>query len=582
MADDYVEDPGGTGLMIPQQLAQYAQIQPMPASMISPSTDQTVPGNVSDQAASLGGPMQPEPGQPIDSYVYDPRLAPETNKLREAQWRAERGQFYNPGTAAVEEGWIPQAREGAVPDWMGPERDAQYGRERGLIRDEEAIRYAENDINREYARRRDLEAKQLAADKEAEVSRIMNDVNTYRQQLDKDMSEFRKLAAKGISPWGGLSSSGSNGEGQMVAALSMASAIASGNPQAVAQTDKMIDRVINNEVMKQKTQLDLGASQAESAYKRLLDRYGDQATAETALRMLLRDAAKTELDSMTLQMADPNTALWSQQQQAALDRKQLEDEDAFMTRAYGKVREQWQQGRAATAGGWRTDLDRWQKYMEGESQRSARNADTVGKWQENMAAQGGGENTQQLEEAFQSIPASIRKQLTDHENSLGMIDRVAKAIGAEGVDPNTGEIIGLDRAKEGDMPGFGAWDRFLHGATGGLATGDKADEVIRIRKELENMIIRARAGANLTGGEVKREAGIRSAIATGDDAEAFRLLAAELAEQRQNMMGTLLSPGQRRAVEWGRQGFQKETGTRGLGQGMSTGVPGARAIGRRW
>lgn len=574
----------GDFLVSPQE-AQLMSMDPAaalpPAQMMSVSTDPVAPGNVFDQAESMGPNPGRDPMAPVDSFAPDPRLDPITNQFAQAKWMRDRGMVYDPGQAAVQEAWIPQSRTGAMPDFFKPERDNLYDRERGLVRDQEAIQYSENDIAREAARRRELEAKRQLMDQEAEMEAITREVNTMRDQLNRDREYQRRLLSDGLSPYKALAANGSEGLGRLTAAVSMAMAAGTGDPNQMQMLSKNIDSIIGQEVRSQMLQLDLAGEQANNTYKMLLDRYQDKGLAQSALRSLLQEAAKAEIASMSLQNADPQTALASQQAQLELDKKQLAEDDAFAARAHGQLTERFQQARAGRAGGWRMDLDKWQDWVTKEARRGETAAKTAGQWQEVMGNQPGVQNTQELEKAFQSIPASIKKDLVDHENMVSMVDRVAKVIGAEGFDPVSGKIVGLDRAqREGDMPGFGAWDRLKYRATGGMLSDDKEDEVIRIRQELENMIVRARAGANLTGGEIKREAGIRQAFESGDDVEAFRLLGEELADQRNNMASTLLSPGQRAALEWSRRGFQQNTGVRSPGQGMSSSVPGAVPRGR--
>lgn len=445
---------------------------------------------------------------------------------------------YDPGQRQRDASWVPKQRTGAIEDTGREAREHLAARERGIHRDQRDIGYAENEDMRNYARAREVEAQEEVLKKEHRMATIDGEVSYQKREVDQLLAEQRALIDKGISPWEAYGS-GSKAQGQMSAALTMAAAGFAG-PEYSAQASAMINGIIDRDVRNQMYAIETKGTQTNNAYDRLLDKYGDRDQAEAALRILMQDAAKAELESMILQSADPKTALAAEQAIVEVDKSLLAAHEQFRQRAIGKQTDVYDQGQEFRAGGvtrrnaTMSELGGWRGKR---ATTSSTEAGTVGERQRQMLAGQKAVTAEGQEPKGLKGKQAITKALALRHTSHGKLDRLFKLMGAKGRDPETGLPIG---EFDSDIAGKGMLGHPFAGMQA-MIGNTKGEEIQDLVVAIGDQMLRNATGAQSNEHEAKTFGGLYGATTWTEDAFEKKIMEAStmLADGTKGLYKTL-------------------------------------------
>ena len=465
---------------------QPAQASPFPYDLggINPSTGADAPFSVETQMSPVA-PMSPEEQQ-----------AAERMRL------ADLGLEYHGGSAAREAGWRPHQRTGALADINEPERQNLAARARGIARDERDITYEENDLQKVFARNQEVKAYEQVIRKENRVAEIDSEVSRQRGELDDAISRQKTLLNKGISPWEAFGS-GSKAQGQISAALTLGAGAFAG-PESAQQTQNLVNGIIDREVANQKYMLEQSGDYANNMYARLMDRYDDRDQAEAALRILMGEATKAELQSMTLQSADPRAKLAADKTIQSIDEGLLAENELFRARAQGNLTERYDAGSAGSRAGMRRmRQDKWDAHL-------GKRATTAGKETGTMAAQQGmafdAERARQEAAAGGPEPdfkgkATPRKQYAAAGALKKQLNDIARLRGEEGYDAQGRPQGRSEKFWADKVPGRGFLDRTTSKLPGVNPSGRQySDRNEQIKQQVALLL----SGTTMTEGQMKR------------------------------------------------------------------------------
>jgi hypothetical protein len=536
--DDF-EGAGGSPYEPLMSVDPLMSTQPQEPAMLQTAAPQQSPM----APPALGAQPEQQPALPLDKPQENPMLSPEANAAQERVWLHDMGLERVAPRAPKAEMWLDKGRAGAIPDFTGPEREALAARNRGLVRDEEAVMLAENELDREFLRRRTAEQRGLADQEEARVAGIRDEVARRTAEFDTALAQQRELFSKGIRPYAALSPTGSNAGGKMIASMSMGLALALGDQNTIEQTAHQIDRAINTEMDKQKTEADMAMGNVQNAYTFLRDKYGDEEQARAQLKALLLDAAKAEAEEMAAASGDPRANLWAQQMLAKIDAEQLAAKDAFMARAYGTVTEQKQHFDPGSAGGIRPmstkDFQSWRKGRTGE-------AATQATTQKTLAGIGKGDAKSLAQQRLERVPPDARKEFSKTLEVSQAIAAVANQLGMR-YDPDTGELSG----EPGDIPGRGPLDSLKRGIpkVGSFDPGATDKEVNAMVGNIVDTVNRNFSGQSYTDSEFRRRtARMDSNLDEGTVIAGMKDLARMIAAQQRAVIDTQDEDAQREAL----------------------------------
>lgn len=443
----------------------------------SATGNSTVPGE-GYMPGIMTNPLSPAEDKFPEAVEGEHPLATEARKQK---WLREHNMEQYGGTAEIPDvlQLDVQTQQHGAPDDYLPEREDLAGRGRNLAIDREAVELQENERQRMFTQQRMLEEEQQIAEKEQEKAQIDADVSKQRLALDEAMQRQRNLVDRGISPWASYSGTGNAAAGRISAALTMMAA-AGGSDGMYQQVTGQINHIINREVENQKYAIELAGVESNNAYSKLVDEYGRQEQAESALKALMYDAVKTELSSMVLETADHQTMLKTQEAMLAIDKALLDANQEFAAQAYGTATERYKfiPGHAGSSGGIRyIGHERALKNQAAMGKMAAQSADTAAKWSELMGANAeGGESmdvskikNQKTVNAFGKMSSSI----------MAVQDLIKQWPGAEGIDLETGTIIGgKDGFFEDKVPGRGVFDSMTTPFSREAAEYDRATQMM--------------------------------------------------------------------------------------------------------
>tara|TARA_R110002020_G_scaffold38779_18_gene116141 strand:- start:4090 stop:5013 length:924 start_codon:yes stop_codon:yes gene_type:complete len=290
-------------------------------------------------------------------------------------------------------------------------------------------------------------------------------------------------------------------------------------------------------------EIETAGGMAQNAYSKLRDKYGDEDQAEAALRALMGDAAKAQLNSMQLETADPRSALQAQQTIQSLEEAALRENDKFYERSLGKMTEKYQQERAGSAGHWG-----WakgsvhDKHLGSRATTAGREATTTEKWAE---LTGPGE-AGAAENAMKAIPIATRDKITNSDRLVDDLEELVKVSGGRGIDRKTGEILGYEDMK--DIKGVGPADEFQAWTSMPLVHSDEQARAKALRDRIVYGLNRDEGGANLTAMELKNTKGFRQANFDTTMRPILQDLVRDITGRRNARLKSLPSD-QRRAME---------------------------------
>lgn len=456
----------------------------------------------------------------------------------QTHWERSMGFQLQGGTASVPEGFVPVSRTGGVPE--PPEQTAERQnlaeRERGLVRDERDVQFEENELSRMYAQEQLLNAEERVRDKETQTGLINDGVRKDRVQLDEQMQKHRDLIDKGIDPWGAYSGTESGAEGRIMAGLTIMSTGMGGDARLGID---MIGRIIDREIDLQKYAIETAGDEAENAYGRLRDSLGDRDQAESALRALMLDAAKHQYQNLVLETADPRSVQQANQAILEIDKRLLEENDAYRERSLGKVTERFQQGRLATSGGLRQmSPSEHRKYLQSVAQTAGTDAATQAKYADIQSRQLEQQPGSQFNEIIESIPAAQKKRLQDMNGLAKQMEHLFELAGAT-YDPKTGKKVG---EFDEDVAGIGPLDKRF------TWFSDHGKRVKAALNRLTYSFARPDVGANFTGIEAEKVRAFTEATFEGQQMALLEDLGKAVAEGTSATMG-VLSPRQREALQ---------------------------------
>jgi hypothetical protein len=408
------------------------------------------------------------------------------------------GYEFGDGQSARPAGWVDIGREGAIaePPEQFAERQALAERGRGIVRDERDIQYEDNERLRAIADEQAAQAKERAFAKESRLQTIDDEVRRESVALDSQMQQYRRMVSEGIDPWKAYG--GGNFSGKISAALSLATA-ALGTQEGADRSMRLFETLTKNEIQKQMYEMETQGSMVDNTYGRLRNLYGDKDQAEAALNALMLDAAKYEIERSLLETADPAAKANADKLILGIDQMLLEQNDAFRVRAQGKVTQRYDQGQAASAGGWRRMTPKgWNDYLKGNADISGTEAGTQKTYADIGKVKAEAAPLAAEEKLIASVPTDVRKAVIGASNLASKLDRVAKLLGMGGYDQDTGQVMGDFPL---DIPGAGPLDRMTVDTYFGSEEGKHVSNALR---DLGYSAFRQDHGANYTGIEATK------------------------------------------------------------------------------
>lgn len=404
---------------------------------------------------------------------------PVATQAAERMRLADAGLEVSGGQSARAASWQPQSKTGAIPEAEGQydERQEHAQRERMIEDERVGLDLDANQLARDFNKQQQLDAHERVMRQEQRTAQIDADVSQQRAELDDTMADQRKLIDRGISPYA-LYGHGDETAGRMTAALSMMAAGFAG-PEYAALNMQMINGIIDREVTLAQSEIQVAGAAADTAYSRLRDSYGDQEQADSAMKILMLDAAKAELEGMILSDADPRTVLAAQESLLAIDQELLQANDAYNARAYGNRTESYDRGQSYIAPGTIMQMshEKWMTHLEKRSGIQATEADTASTWAKTMEM----ERANMPGTPPPEMKGISAKQLSGMQGHIKMdlqMQDLFEAMGFDHRDPSTGEVTGTISE---NLPGKGPLGSMMRNIPGwdpeGVALQTKIDHI---------------------------------------------------------------------------------------------------------
>lgn len=406
---------------------------PVEPGVVPPGVGPTV------EAAAEGAPPPPDPAAQAEAQAAMlanlASIKPGSPGVSQAtlQKRAGQGVETPQTSSTVVEGAKPFDQEAAAARELG------RAELRDIAREREEAKQAFLASDAEDAAFRAMMAENQARAQRAAVTELNTRVKNDEQQL----VALRQERARGkIDPWAGMGD-WAPWAAAIGAMLGTYAAIRTGTPNFALQT---INEAINRNVQRQKDEFDRLGDEAENQYRDLVRRYGDRDQAESALRLMQKDAAAQMGEKIAASRRSQESQLAYREWVAKDFMAANEEERAFREASIGKhtqtVSNKFAYPEAPRAP--RRDPEKFLKHYielrklgidEGQARMQARKLEADATKAEAEAA------------ALKGGSPEERKQLADKasgvENNMAAIEAFVRKNGGK-IDPVTGKIEGLD------------------------------------------------------------------------------------------------------------------------------------------